>query len=215
MLKCIIFDFDGVIADSEPVHRAVEKKALEDVGIIVTDDDIIPFAGLPNRDFFTAAVKKFGKTQNYDIDKIIENKIEMLSSLLGNIVLIDGVDEFIEKAYEKYSLAIATSSRKKLVKYVLNAFELEPFFRHIAAIDDVKRGKPFPDLYLKASELMGFKPEECIAIEDSTNGLISAQSAGMRCAMIDDGSQDTSNADFVFKDFKKLRLDDLEKFYMK
>ena len=130
---------------------------------------------------------------------------------------IPGTLELIEDLYQnKIKLAVASSASNEIVRTVLSMLSLERFFPVRVTMDDVKNGKPFPDLFLRAARAINTTPEKCIVIEDSENGVKAARSAGMKCIGFDNwnsGGQDLSRANMIVNRLSDLSYETLCSFW--
>jgi HAD superfamily hydrolase (TIGR01509 family) len=179
-IKAIIFDMDGVLVDSEPIHERAEMEICREFGMEVSKKEWDNFRGKKLEDIFSYASKKYG-TGNEPIEEMIERKIaRYLSLALREMELIDGAAEFLQKLKEskKYLYALTTSGRKIQQDQILSKFNLENFFPIMVTADDVKHGKPHPEPYLTTARLLGEAPADCLVIEDSDNGILSTRAAG-------------------------------------
>lgn len=201
---------DGVIVDSEPIHERAEMQVCREFGMEVSKEEWNGFRGKKLEDIFSYASKKYG-TGNEPIEKMIERKIEVyLSNALKDMQLLEGVSEFLEKLKNDshYHYALTTSGRRIQQDRILSKFGLEKFFEIMVTADDVSNGKPHPEPYLATVEKLGEDPENCLVIEDSDNGIISAKAAGcLACGITNTFSQsnlESAGADMIVPDFYKL-----------
>ena len=210
MIKAVIFDMDGVIIDSEPVHMKLENETYKKLGIEVTGDEHHSFVGATSHYMWEALKNKYKLNQT--LEELIEydrsTYFKYLNSDECEITLIDGVKELIKDFHENgIKLAIASSSPLNVIEAIAKKFQIEEYFDVFVTGDDVKRSKPEPDIFIFASEKLGVSPENCIVIEDSHNGVLAAKKAGMKCVGINSdatGSQDISMADIVINSFKEV-----------
>jgi beta-phosphoglucomutase family hydrolase len=213
VIKAVIFDMDGVIIDSEPLHYKVfmsyTKKKL---GFSISDEEYNTFIGTTNKSIFSMVQQKHG--MKGDLDTIVEEYEEqILTYLMTNKSEkpIDGVDTLIKILQQsKMKLALASSSPKKQINIILKMFKLEPFFTAAVSGQEVKAGKPAPDIFLRAAELLDVLPEECLVFEDSKNGVLAAKKAGMKCIAFynpHSGNQDLSQADKIIRSFAEVSND--------
>ena len=209
-IKAIIFDMDGVLVDSEPLHQKVEFEVCREFGMKVREEELDRFRGTKLEDIYSFVIKKYG-TGNESIEKMIERKIEIyLKYALREMKLIEGVSEFLEKlrASGKYSYALTTSGRKVQQDQILAKVKLDKFFPIIVTADDVTRGKPDPEAYLITTEKLKELPENCLVIEDSDNGIISAKAAGCQTCGIPTSLPreclEKAGADLIVSNFKEL-----------
>lgn len=182
MLKGIIFDMDGVLVDSEPFICEAAIRMFAEHGLTVQPEDFIPFVGAGEARYIGGPAEKY----NFPID--IERDKARTYEIYGEIVRgrldpLDGVREFIAKARAKgLKLAIASSADR--VKIDINLTEIgvpAETFDAVVSGSDVVRKKPDPEIFLKAADRLGLRPEECLVVEDAVNGVAAAKAAGMRC----------------------------------
>lgn len=209
MRCCVIFDMDGVIIDSEPIHITCEWKVFKILGIKISEDEHHSMIGMTDRAMWTKLKSKFDLMQS--VEELVELKqvlyIEFLKSLT-NLRPISHIPTLISKLYkENFQIALASSSPRIQIDFILNEFDLKKYFTAIVSGDDVKRGKPDPEIFLRASELAKVSPPHCIVIEDSNNGVLAAKKAGMKCIgyrNLNSGSQDLSEVDILIDSFDQI-----------
>jgi beta-phosphoglucomutase family hydrolase len=210
MLKAVIFDMDGVIIDSEPIHMKLENETYKKLSIEVTGEEHHSFVGSTSHYMWETLKNKYKLKQT--LEELIEydrsTYFKHLNSKECEITLIDGVKELIEELHEKgIKLAIASSSPLNVIEVIAKKFQIEEYFEVFVTGDYVERSKPEPDIFLFAAEKLGVSPENCVVIEDSHNGVRAAKKAGMKCVGINTdaaGSQDISMADLVINSFKEV-----------
>lgn len=210
MLKAVIFDMDGVIIDSEPAHVKFEKQIFNSLGITVTEEEHMGFVGTTSQ-YMWETLKVKNKLQHSLVELVNNDRqqyLEYLKSDKNEVVLIDGVREFIKELHENgVKLAIASSSPLDVIKIVVDRYELGEFFDELVTGDFVKNSKPAPDIFLYAASRFCASPEECVVIEDSCNGSKAAKNAGMKCVgykNLNSGNQDLSCADYITDSFFKI-----------
>jgi HAD superfamily hydrolase (TIGR01509 family) len=209
-IKAIIFDFDGVIVDSEPIHEKAELQTCLEFGMKVPQSEWVHFRGTKIEDIFSFVSRKYGTGQE-PIEKMIEHKIALYLSLaLSELQLIPGVQDFLTslKQNGKYRLALTTSGRFVQQENILNKFGLTHFFEIIITSDDCRLGKPNPEPYLITTKKLGERPENCLVIEDSDNGIRSAKAAGcLACGITNTFPEEklrSVGADMVIKKLDEL-----------
>ncbi len=209
MTKAVIFDMDGVIIDSEPIHHMIEKKLFEDLGIDVPYELHKSFVGKTTRDMFSRLKEEYGLMQS--LEELIEMKdIRYYNYLksLDSLPAVPGVTDLIKTLYSNgLKLAVASSAPVREIDLVVESFGLSEFFISRTSGEEVKKGKPEPDIFLLAAERVGVEPAECVVIEDSRNGILAARAAGMKCiAFMNPNTkpQDLSEADMVVTDLSQL-----------
>ncbi|ANA82749.1 HAD-superfamily hydrolase, subfamily IA, variant 3 [Paenibacillus vortex V453] len=201
MIQAFIFDMDGVIIDSEPMHFEVDIQVMNYYGSAITHEQLEQYVGMTNPEMWAAVKEQHNLTPS--VSEIIEyqlsNKIEMLTS--SEMEPIDGIRELLaELKARNIPAAIASSSPPVFIKAVLRKFDLLDHFECVVSGEEVERGKPAPDVYLKAAELLGVKPQDCMVLEDARHGVAAAKAAGMKCIGFvnpNSGNQDLSQADYV------------------
>jgi beta-phosphoglucomutase-like phosphatase (HAD superfamily) len=219
LLDCIVFDLDGVIADTEDLHRQAYNRAFAEAGVRVhwTEADyrarLIQSAGtkLQTVELPSGVTDPVG-FRNHLYEKKRLFYLEILRT--GNLEPRPGVLRLVTQALEAgIVLGAASTCAKEGALAILNR-TLGPFlassFATIKAGDDVKRRKPFPDVYLLAIESLGFPVERCVAIEDSRHGLESAKAAGLWTLVTPSRytrGDDFSEADLVVADLERGEID--------
>lgn len=201
MFKAVIFDMDGVIIDSEPLHNETDRRVLSNYNIDASDVDLNIYAGKLNYDIW-AELKSI-----YNIPESIEDILHLRAEYNMCMIreynggAIPGVKELLMELKSRNILtAIASSSPVEFIDAVVDKLCLREYFDIIISGEEVQKGKPEPDVFLKAAEMLNVKPCECVVIEDSTNGVRAAASAGMKCIgfrNINSGIHDLSSAQRV------------------
>jgi len=184
MLKAVILDFDGIIIDSETIWFDIFNKWFKDnhqYDLPITE--FTKCVGSEKEDLFIYLEDKY----DFEIDrkKFEHDTIDLFIELTKDIPVMDGIEDFI-KVVKKHNLklGLCTSATIKKPTYHLNRLDLMKYFDAITTADDVERIKPFPDLYENALKKLNVKPNEVIVIEDSYNGLLSANSAGIKTIVV-------------------------------
>ena len=179
-IKAIIFDMDGVLVDSEPIHERAEMETCLEFGMRVEDGELDCFRGKRLEDIFSYVIGKYGRGDE-PIEEMVQRKMEKYLMLaLVEMEMVPGALEFLYKLMDnkKYAYALTTSGRKVQQDKILAKFGLTNFFEIMVTADDVKNGKPHPEPYSATVEKMNENPEECLVVEDSDNGILSAKAAG-------------------------------------
>ena len=218
MIKGIIFDMDGVLINSEELYKEYEYKFFKNLCGDVDLEYMDSFRGTATRYLVRAMVKKHNITAipEEKLLKMLDDGGSLIYTQNPKLKLCDGVTDWLKYFYDcGYKLTIASSSLTQNIEFVLEKFNLQKYFNGYIGGDMVKKTKPEPEIILKAAELSGLKPEECIVIEDSTNGLKAAKAAGCKAiGYLYEGRnpQDLSLADIVFDKFGKDRIPMLKRF---
>lgn len=218
MIKAIIFDCDGVIANTEPLHFQALRKTLEDENISLTESEYYQeYLAFDDRGCFINAFAKNAKTiSSPKIAELILRKANYFEPALHNsLQIFPGVTDFIKRAANKYPLAIASGARRKEIEAILRHASLTHCFQFIVSTEDVINGKPHPESFLKACELLNtvgnerIKPQNCLVIEDSIHGVQAAQAANMLCVAVTNSYEkdSLSEANLVIESLETLSLD--------
>jgi len=180
MLKAIIFDMDGVLLDSERLWPEIEFERYRKLIPDWTMDNHKLLTGLSLNDSHRMFTEKFGLDMSWEEYDGFYRKMAR-QVYLHRTSYYPGAEEMLNELKEQnIPLGLATSSPNYWLDLIYERFHLNDYFDVLLGADDVGgRGKPSPDIYEKAIEMMGFTPEECIAIEDSSNGILAAHRAGM------------------------------------
>lgn len=212
MIAAIVFDFDGVLADSEPLHLRALQEVIAPLGITVSRTEYYErYLGYDDVGAFRAIASDRGlEVSDDEVGALIRAKSVIYQSLLtGDGVLYSGASTCVERLAAEYPLGIASGALRHEIQAILRAGALDRHFCFIVASGDTRTGKPAPDPYLKAAALHGLPPGECVAIEDSRWGIESARSAGMRCIGITHTypASDLSEADVIVRHLDELTPD--------
>jgi HAD superfamily hydrolase (TIGR01509 family) len=213
MLQAIIFDMDGVIIDSHPVHRQAWQKFLLTLGEHVSETDLdCILEGWKREDILRHFL---GDLTPAEIVEYGNRKDEFFQKVGVPIKPVSGLREFLDHLERRgISKAVATSASERRTRHTLDQLQLTRHFAAIVTANDVPKGKPDPAIYLLAAEQMQVLAEHVVAIEDSVSGVKAAKSAGMKCLGIAGNSRceilRQAGANNVIPDFVGLTLDRLE-----
>jgi HAD superfamily hydrolase (TIGR01509 family) len=202
MVKGIIFDMDGVLIDSEPLHKEIEQQMLIELGVNLSHDEHIKFAGV-GKEFWNIIKKRFGYNRDVTAEWLHEEKRERYLKALSAkpIIPIEGVIEVVSEARKRnIPLAVASSSSSFLIHLVLKAIGIENDISCVVSGEEVPNNKPSPDIFLRTATLMQLDPKDCLVVEDSANGVQAARDAGMYCIAflnLNSGKQDLSKANHI------------------
>jgi len=183
--KAVLFDMDGVIVDSEPLHVAAFQATLKNYGYSLSDEQYKQhFAGKTDEAGFKQYFDFIGET--VDLPVIMDKKATAYLELAADrLVPYPGVIDFIKSLAEQGTpLALVTGSLRAEAEVTLKTFGLTGFFSSIVAAEDISRSKPSPEGYLKGARALRAMPSDCIVIEDAPSGVKAARAAGMRCLAV-------------------------------
>ncbi len=211
MIRAILFDMDGLLVDSEPLHCRNTRQALEAQGIEIDDQT---YYNHWTRDGKT--VHHFIRERNAPVDvvKYKKDKQDAYSRLVkAHLKPMEGAPDKVREMGTHYKIALVSSSSREEVRVILEHVRLANAFITIISCDDVKRPKPAPDSFLLAAKRLGVKPEECLVLEDAWKGIEAAKAAGMKaiaipCAYTKDN--DFSKADRIIRSLRELTPEIIE-----
>lgn len=209
-MKAVIFDMDGVIIDSEPIHFEVDMQTMRDLGFDISSEELEKYVGTTNEYMFSDLKNKYNIKQS--IEEVINYKVELTKKkvIQSDLEPIEGIKELLVDLKNKnISTAIASSSPRNFIDVVVSKFNLQDYFNFIVSGEEVHNGKPAPDVYIETAKKLGLPPEECTVIEDSRNGVLAAKAAGMKCIgfqNVNSGNQDLSKADNIVKSITEIKI---------
>lgn len=182
MIKGVLFDMDGVLADSEQFICKAAIIMFSEIGLKVQPEDFKPFVGTGENRYIGGVAEKYNL--KVDIEKVKARTYEIYQKIIkGKLKPLPGASDFVDYCREKgFKIAVATSA--DTIKMEANLREIGmPASTFNATVNgiDVENRKPFPDIYLKSAERIGLKPEECLVIEDAVSGIKAAKAAGCKC----------------------------------
>ena len=187
MIRAVVFDFDGVLADSEPLHLAACQEVLSEIGVELSPEEYYEhYVGYDDEGMF----RRMGSIRGWDltdeqIAALIVQKSEVFDQVITRTdVLYPDARECVDLLARSYPLGIASGALKHEIELILQRGGLRDHFRFIVASGDTPESKPSPGPYLRAAALHGLPPGECVAIEDSRWGIDSAKGAGLLCVGI-------------------------------
>ncbi|HSG34423.1 MAG TPA: HAD family phosphatase [Sphingomonadaceae bacterium] len=182
--EAVIFDCDGTLVDSMPAHFDAwcEALALYGAGGIFREDVFFAMGGRPTRDIVVDLNSEYGL--KLDPEAIALAKRDAFLAKLHLVEFIDEVADFAKSLRGKVPLALASGGSRHVIEKTLKLLGCSDWFDEVVTADDVPNGKPAPDIFLKAAELLGVAPEKCLVIEDAPPGVIAAQAAGMQVVTV-------------------------------
>jgi HAD superfamily hydrolase (TIGR01509 family) len=205
MPPLVIFDMDGVLVDSEPMHLRLEREMFERLSLPISETEHHAFVGMSPAGMWGTIKARFDLP--HAIDALVEMDTDIKAREIQKLRLepIDGVELLIADLEDAgCTLAVASSSQKRLIEAVTRKLGIRERFSQLVSAQEVARGKPHPDIFLRTAELCGRTPASCLVIEDSANGVRAAVAAGMKCVGFvneSGGRQELSGADLVVRDF--------------
>lgn len=212
MIQTVIFDMDGVIVDTEPVHHFAYQQHFKQLNIDVSPEMYASFTGNSTKNIYERLKSVYGLKE--EVLDLVEVKRKLFNDAFDqkeDLYLLDGVEELIQELHENgMQLILASSSANVTIQRIFNRFDLDQYFTHKVSGEDFPKSKPHPAIFQKAAELAQTSVEHCIVIEDSTNGIMAAKAAGIYCVGYDSFHsklQDYSLADKVISHFNELSFE--------
>lgn len=220
MIKSLIFDFDGVIANTEPVHYAAFRDVLREKGYNFSKDEYYShYLAYDDKTLFIKYYESRDKLLSYDeLHKILSRKSDLYNNLINHeISTFPGVAGFLEKIRRRYRIAIGSGALRQEILEALKILKFEDYFELIVSANEVEKCKPDPEVYNMVLERLNtdkdelILPGECLVIEDSIYGIKAAKSAGMKCVAITNTypASELTSADVIVERIDLLNLDDL------
>ena len=220
MLKAIIFDFDGVLADTEPLHFKMFQRVLHEEGLPLSEQDYYrKYVGLDDKGCFQAVLSAHGRPASPEtVRRLVERKAAlMLEQITITPVVYPGIENFVKRASGRHRLAIVSGALRHEIEHILERVGLRSSFEHITAAEDIRNGKPDPEGYLHALQALNrraaVQASDCLVIEDTIVGIQAAHAAGMRCLAVSTTypADQLSGADAVTSTLKGYDLNALER----
>lgn len=215
MIKTVIFDMDGVLVDTEPVHFIAYIKHFKELNIDVSEEMYQTFIGSSTKNIYKRIKEHFNLPQS--LQELIVRKRELFYKAFNEtttLKLMDGVLDLIQEVYQNnIQLIVASSSSYENINAVFKRFDLDKYFSHKVSGEDFPESKPNPAIFNKAVELSGHQKNECIVIEDSTNGIKAANSAGVFVIgyQAEESNQNYETADWVISNYNEINFEVIQK----
>ncbi|MEZ8217472.1 Haloacid dehalogenase-like hydrolase [Candidatus Fervidibacteria bacterium JGI MDM2 SSWTFF-3-K9] len=216
MVRAVIFDFYGVLVDSERLHYEALAHALREKGMDLTWEEFkVGCIGVPDRDAVKWALKRNGVEDDEQVSKVLQRKTEIYDAWLKDrLPAVDGMTDVVKVLAQKFALAIASGSFRYQIEAVLSREGVRDLFPVIVGHEDCEKGKPDPTPFLLAMERLNefvsppLRPHECLVVEDSPAGIQAAREAGMRCIALRSYYEDEAlkDAEIIVDDLKALLM---------
>jgi beta-phosphoglucomutase len=183
MIRTVIFDMDGVLVDTEPLHHDAFFRHFAELGIAMSSEEYATFLGLSTRNVYQQLKAKFNLGE--EVEALMNRKRELFGKSFDeatDLELLPGARALIEDLHRAgVPLQLATSASKHTIARVFTRFGLYPYFDNLVSGEDFAQSKPNPAIFLHAAQLAGIEPRYCLVLEDSANGVTAAKAAGMYC----------------------------------
>jgi HAD superfamily hydrolase (TIGR01509 family) len=224
MLRAVIFDFNGIIVDDEPIHFRLFQKVLGEEGILLTEEVYYArYLGFDDRGAFAAGFRDNQRPlDDFKLKELIERKAFYYQDAIRNhVAIFPGVQSLVLNLAQTLPLAVASGALRDEIETILKTAELLKYFSAIVSAEDVSQGKPEPEIFLKALAALNgqgqngeaIRAGECLVIEDSKEGIRGARRAGMKCLAVTNShtAELLGDADAVVASLEEVTLPFLEK----
>lgn len=216
MIETVIFDMDGVIIDSEPIHQEIQNLLFKKFGISVSPKEYQTFIGRSSKNMWQELIQKH--SLEVSVDEVLATDKTLYHQRLRDkkdLRPIAGIPALINLLTDTgKTLVLASSSSMESIELVLELFKLSSFFSHKVSGANLKFSKPHPEVFEEAARISHSKPHQCLVIEDSNHGVTAAKRAGMICIGYknpNSGNQDLSQSDMIIDDFRSLNWHHIQK----
>jgi len=223
MLRAVIFDFNGIIVDDEPIHFKLFQRVLGEEGITLTEEDYYArYLGFDDRGAFLAGYQENNRSLSENkLAELIARKAGYYQEAIRNqVAIFPGVQALIAVLAPQLPVAVASGALRAEIETILTTAGLLQYFTAIVAAEDVTRGKPEPEIFLKTlaqinvgrSDRDQIEAADCLVIEDSKEGIKGARRAGMRCLAVTNSHPAPllSEASAVIESLSQIDLDFLK-----
>ena len=214
-MQGFIFDMDGVIIDSEPLHTKIKRKVLAHYEVPFKEDVFTAYMGRTTKQLFGDLLQAAGRSQDLLPEMVACKHKLYLTELEANeeVLPIPGIPELLKKLREKeIPLGLASSAGREVIEAVLTKFSLQGMFAVVLSGTELAASKPHPAIYLQAAKGLRADPWQCAVLEDAAAGVAAAKAAGMYCLAYRNphsGEQDLSRADKIVADIREIDLREL------
>lgn len=184
----VIFDMDGVLVDSEPMHADTARAVLAPFGVAYTEQDNARYFGFTDAEMFGDLIARHGLTVTVD-EMVRRRGALVVARTWQHPNPMDGVPDVLHALHTRgRRLALASSSSVEVIGATIDALRIRALFETVVSGTSVGRGKPAPDIFVETARRLGLPPAACLVVEDSRNGLLAAKAAGMACAAVPCGA---------------------------
>lgn len=180
----VLFDMDGVLVDSEPLHNDAIRDLLAGYGIPCPDEMLEEFVGTRDVDMFRVLCARHALEDDPDTLALRRTALTVTRIERG-VPAMPGIPDVPRRlGADGYQLAVASSSTPEIIEAILHVLGIRPLFEAVVSSAGLPRGKPAPDVFLEAAKRLGTSPARCVVVEDAPHGVAAAKAAGMTCVAI-------------------------------
>ena len=189
MVKAVIFDWDGTLADTKKAVVQSFQKVLGKAGCVVSNEFIERRMGIGTKKTIIEAFRECHiRLDVLTLEKLAKEKIRIQAQLADSVSLFDGVTELLEALHGKTKIALATMSSRKVVDKLLSEKRIGGYFDVVVSADEIFSPKPDPEVFFVSAAKLGVKLEDCVVVEDSVFGVRAAKAAKMKCIAVSSGA---------------------------
>lgn len=206
MAKAVIFDKDGVIVHSSPLHFISFSLALKEIGFVLKKENKYKLMGRSAKENIERLLGN--KIESIDIDKLLKRKDFHFKKIFNPVAnVVPGVIPFLKKLKKsRVPTALATSSRIGMTDFIVDSLKIREYFDIIITAEDVRAAKPDPELFLAAAKELGVSPSDCVVFEDSYAGIEAAKKADMKIVLVTTSHRSHKEAHLAIKDFTRITV---------
>jgi len=189
MVKAVIFDWDGTLADTKNVVVQSFQNVLREVGCLVSDEFIERWIGIGTKKTMEKAFRACNiRFDDETLENLAVEKVRIQTGLTNSVSLFEGAIELLDELQGRTKIALATMSGRKVVDKLLSEKRIGGYFDVVVSADEIVNPKPDPEVFLVSAAKLGVDPEDCVVVEDSVFGVRAAKAANMKCIAVPSGA---------------------------
>ncbi len=216
MKKAVIFDMDGLMIDSRPIWMSAERRLVEESGKDYSIGLRKKYIGLRVQGMVQVMIREYGLPITLQEG---ERKLKLYAkNNFNGVKLLPGCEKLVKfLSSSKFPLAVASSAPMDMIQFVVDKFGFASDFHVVVSGEEVKNGKPAPDIFLKAADLLGVMPSSCIVLEDAPHGIKAAKAAGMKAIAVNNdpiyNADNFAEADKFVKSLEEVDIELIEQVF--